>query len=291
MAAQYPVKQPSDQDFPANVADGYVKRNAGDTGWEEVAAGLVGAMAAEGVAAANAAGTANAPARIDHVHARAAADADAYAEMYVAGGAVATNIETASIPVALMPLATGLVSSAPAAWTFGVGAGNAIGNAISAFADYGGTVPGTVQATTGAAHNLTTGDYVGIRGTTNYNGIFQVTVIDATSFYFTDTWVADDATGDIDLPDRLIAGTGAAGKYLASVYVEWTTGGADTHEFAVYVNGTAAGNLTHTVANGGRIVMSGLLTIAEGDWVYLVATSNGTGTLTVVNADLSLVRV
>ena len=66
---------------------------------------------------------------------------------------------------------------------------------ISAFANYGGTVPGTVKATTTAAHGLVTGDYVTISGTTNYNGSFEITKIDADEFYFIDTWVSDDATG------------------------------------------------------------------------------------------------
>lgn len=66
---------------------------------------------------------------------------------------------------------------------------------ISAFADYSGTVAGTVKATTSAAHGLATNDYVTHTGTTNYNGTFQVTVIDADEYYFTDTWVSDDGTG------------------------------------------------------------------------------------------------
>lgn len=65
---------------------------------------------------------------------------------------------------------------------------------ITAFADYGATVTGTVKATR-AAHGLTTGDVITQSGTTSYNGNFEVTVIDADNYYFTDTWVADDATG------------------------------------------------------------------------------------------------
>jgi hypothetical protein len=67
--------------------------------------------------------------------------------------------------------------------------------AISAFADYSGTVAGTVKCTTSTINNFVTGDIIVITGTTNYNGTFEVTVIDNDEFYFTDTWVADDATG------------------------------------------------------------------------------------------------
>lgn len=66
---------------------------------------------------------------------------------------------------------------------------------ISAFADYSGTVSGAVLCTTATSHNLTTGDLVEISDTTNYDGDHEVTRVSTTTFYFTDTWVADDATG------------------------------------------------------------------------------------------------
>jgi len=66
---------------------------------------------------------------------------------------------------------------------------------ISTFADYSGTVAGTVQCTTATVHNLVSGDIVTISDTTSYNGDFEITLIDTTNFYFTDTWVANDATG------------------------------------------------------------------------------------------------
>lgn len=66
--------------------------------------------------------------------------------------------------------------------------------AFSAFADYSGTVAGTVKGTD-VAHGLQTGNEITIAGTTSYNGTFTITKIDADNFYFTDTWVANDATG------------------------------------------------------------------------------------------------
>jgi hypothetical protein len=65
---------------------------------------------------------------------------------------------------------------------------------ITAFADYDATVSGTVKATR-AAHGLATGDVITQSGTTNYNGDFAITVIDEDNYYFTDTWVSDDAAG------------------------------------------------------------------------------------------------
>jgi hypothetical protein len=60
--------------------------------------------------------------------------------------------------------------------------------AITAFADYSATVVSTVKVTA-AAHGLETGEYVIITGTTNYNGTFQITKIDASNFYILATWV------------------------------------------------------------------------------------------------------
>lgn len=65
---------------------------------------------------------------------------------------------------------------------------------ITAFADYSGTVAGTVKVTS-ASHLLETGMKVTIAGTTNYNGFFDVTKINANEYYITATWVADDAAG------------------------------------------------------------------------------------------------
>ena len=66
--------------------------------------------------------------------------------------------------------------------------------AVTAYADYDGTVTGTVKATS-TAHGFVDDNVVTISGTTNYNGTFVVTRISASEFYFTDTWVANDATG------------------------------------------------------------------------------------------------
>ncbi len=62
-------------------------------------------------------------------------------------------------------------------------------NAISAFADYSGTVAGTVKATS-VGHGLTGTTTKEITGTVNYQGAKSVTVIDANNFYFTATWAS-----------------------------------------------------------------------------------------------------
>lgn len=62
---------------------------------------------------------------------------------------------------------------------------------ISAFANYGATVTGTVKVTD-TAHGLASNQSVTIAGTTNYNGTYLITKIDADTFYITATWVATE---------------------------------------------------------------------------------------------------
>jgi len=63
--------------------------------------------------------------------------------------------------------------------------------AVSAIADYSGTVAGTVKATS-VGHGLPAGPTagIGVYGTTTYNGTYTITYIDADNFYFTHAWGA-----------------------------------------------------------------------------------------------------
>lgn len=64
--------------------------------------------------------------------------------------------------------------------------------AITAIADYSGTVAGTI-AITSVAHNVLTGMKVTISGTTSYDGFYDATYIDANTYYVVATFVADEA--------------------------------------------------------------------------------------------------
>jgi hypothetical protein len=66
--------------------------------------------------------------------------------------------------------------------------------AITMFEDNSGNAVGTVKVTS-ATHLLETGMKVLIAGTTNYNGLYDVTKIDADTFYITSVFVGNDATG------------------------------------------------------------------------------------------------
>ena len=70
---------------------------------------------------------------------------------------------------------------------------------ISSFADQGG---GVVRITTSANHGYSTGDYVSITGTTNYNGNYQI---------------ANAATDVFDITHAYTAEAGGATKYAANI--------------------------------------------------------------------------
>ena len=71
---------------------------------------------------------------------------------------------------------------------------------ISSVTDYGGTVPGTVLITTTTTNVLETGQWVLFKNVTSsrYLGTkYQITVINATQFYFTDTYYSGILTGTV----------------------------------------------------------------------------------------------
>ncbi len=83
---------------------------------------------------------------------------------------------------------------------------------ITAFADAGG---GQVTVTS-ANHNIPSGNFVDITGTTSYNGNFKITNVTTNTFEITDTFVSDDATGTINATvvnqtDPLVFAVGSRG--------------------------------------------------------------------------------
>ena len=69
-----------------------------------------------------------------------------------------------------------------------------ISSAVGAITAFGTNGADQVTATV-ASHGLLTGDRVNISGTTNYNGNYIIYKIDANTFWFSHTWLGDDATG------------------------------------------------------------------------------------------------
>ena len=210
-----------------------------------------------------------------------------YGEVYISGSSDATVIETADTPIALR---VNILAGNLDGWTFG--AGSTAG--ITAFADYGGTVTGAVLAT--STHGLTTGDIITIRGTTNYNGIFQITVVDSTHFYFTAIWVADDGASDYDQPARVIAGVGAAGTYAAIWQMSTASASTQTLIWKMNINITPCFKSTaeriYTINNLYNTCSSScIFTIADGDVIWLSVQADGTGNITNKHGEYHLLRL
>lgn len=178
-------------------------------------------------------------------------------------------------------------------WTFFVGS---IGD-ITAFADYDGTVSGTVKATTNAAHGFATGDIVTITGTTHYNGIFVITVVDDTNFYFTETWDGDDGASNWTKAGYLQCSAGSSGNYR----VAWTSSNTaitnnTTLEACISINEVVQEN-TFTRrkfgigADEGNLAGTAILTIADGDRIIMnVRNLGGTGNSIPRHANISIVQ-
>jgi len=101
--------------------------------------------------------------------------------------------------------------------------------AITAFADAGS---GQVTVTS-AGHGQAEDDYLTITGTTNYNGVFQITNVTTDTFEITDTWVADDGTGTWRHGSGIIIKH--RGAYLVAFAFSVSAAGANKEfDFAVF---------------------------------------------------------
>ena len=209
-----------------------------------------------------------------------------YGEAYIYNSSTATVIETADTPIALK---ADILGGTLDGFTFA--AGSTAG--ITAYADYSGTVAGTILAT--STHGLTTGDTITIRGTTNYNGIFAITVVDSTHFYFTDTWVADDGASDFDQPARIIAGTGATGTYAATWQMSTAPASACTLIWKMNRNTVPCYKSTaerkYAINDLDTCSSSCIFTIADGDIIWLSVQSSDTGNITNKHGEFYLLRL
>ena len=160
-----------------------------------------------------------------------------YGEMYIYNNSTATVIDTANTPIALRQITTGLVSG----FTFVAGHYYA----MDSFADYSGTVAGTVRLDDMFTHGFYTGNIITISGTTNYNGIFKVTVIDASSFYITATWAGDDGASECYRGASLTALSDSAGVYTSTWQMTTAPAGACELCFKVNINETPQNKLNH----------------------------------------------
>ena len=152
-----------------------------------------------------------------------------YGEGWFYNNAVPITIETVDVPIGMYGPIAGLNNGI----TFDSGS---VG-ATSAFADYSGTVTGTVLVTS-AAHGLSTGDVITIMGSTSYNGVFQVTVVSTSTFYIVDTWVADDGVSTWIQPAHGLVSVGSAGIYNLEAHITINPSATCTVSWMPYINTT-----------------------------------------------------
>ena len=208
---------------------------------------------------------------------------EAEGEMYINGNSTATVIETADTPIMLRGAIAGNLSN----FTFEAGSTGA----ITAYSDGTGKV--NVASTT---HGLDTGDNITIRGTTNYNGIWEITKIDDNNFSIPDTWVADDGASDWDEGSHLIAGVGSAGNYTMNFQLSGSEGGGAGSEVMgrIAINSTLCTKCVaeRKLANNdlGNLPGTASLTIADSDKLYFILQSTGTNTITIRHGNLNLKR-
>jgi|LGOV01.1.fsa_nt_gb hypothetical protein len=207
-------------------------------------------------------------------------------EGYFHDNAVPTVIETANTPIALYGATTGVMVDL----TYDVGSAGD----ITAFADHSGTVAGAVLVTS-AGHGLSTGDIITIRGTTNYNGIFQVTYVGTSSFYIIDTWVSDDGASNWEQPGTFVIPAGGAGFYRMAGFICTNPAAACKLKFSTWVNVTKQDKSEtcrdYAINDEDTVTSTCIVEVNEGDLIWVAVKSDGTANITNVNGNFNLRKI
>ncbi len=200
------------------------------------------------------------------------------ADMYLNNNGNPTTMETSGSPIGMIHFTVGDLHD----FTFDAGGTGA----ITAYADFGVAAGDTVTVTDNS-HGLSDGDYIVIRGTTNYNGVWQIGLIDVNSFYIVDTWVADDGASDWEEPSylQLIAGSGEAFQISWHLSAQKGGGASATVMWCAYKNTTP---LNKTISqrempgtdigsiSGGALIAS----VSGGDRFFMIVQSDNTNDIT-----------
>ncbi len=201
-----------------------------------------------------------------------------YADMYLSANGTPTTMETANTPIGIRYFTTGDQNG----FTFDAGGTGA----ITAYADYGIAAGDTVTVTDNT-HGLADGDYIVIRGTTNYNGVWRIGYIGVNSFYIVDTWVADDGASDWEEPSylQLTAGSGESFDISWHLSAQKAGGASATVLWRVYKNTTPLNKtITEREIPGtdiGSVSGGGLIeSVAAGDRFFMVIQSDNTNDIT-----------
>jgi hypothetical protein len=186
---------------------------------------------------------------------------------------------------------SGNVSSTAATTTGSITAFSQKSGSITAYADAGG---GEVTVTDNS-HGLVDGESITISGTTNYNGTFTITYVDANTFKITAAWNGDDATGSWTGDNTTVTSNAHGLSNGDQVTITGTTNyngtytilGVDANNFDIVktfvandATGTWVGNKTtvttsaaHGLSNGNQVTINGT---GSTDGVYTVSGVTGT---------------
>ena len=212
-----------------------------------------------------------------------------YAEMKIHENTEDITIDETGTEHGVGQMTTGQLNG----WTFDAGIVNSgEGTTITAFATAGGG-----QMTVSSANALSNGDPVTITDTTNYNGVYLVANVSGSDFEITHGDSGDDGQGQWRHPSNLITGANAAGVYKLSNGMSWNkgAGGATVLEWHIFVNATEQEQLhidrTITTTGIGAMALTGLVTVAAGDMLWMSVVSDTTNTVTYRNGNMSLIRV
>ena len=188
------------------------------------------------------------------------------------------GIIEADNPMLARYLLTGLVSG----FTFNAGSTGA----ITAFTDGTGTT-----IVTSVGHGLLVGSsmYVSIKGTTNYNGLWYVSITDIDSFVLPTAFVANDATGDWVVGSYLKAGVGSAGVYKLDCKVLASFEVPSVGTVHLIIGNTIVAERVYSEA---YYEFSDLYTIADNDIITIAVENINTGQdIVLINTYLNLIRI
>lgn len=213
--------------------------------------------------------------------------AKSYAEIYLDDNSAGQSVTTLGVPIGVFNYTLG---EKTADWAHYAGKARA----ITAYADYSGTVAGTVKVTTSAAHDLVNGIYITIRGSTNYNEVLQIQIIDAANFYITHSWDGDDGASALTMPTQFLY-TGSASRIFTldwDISVAKSAGSAATVIYVCYVNGTpqvkTSGQEDLPDTDIRHIGGGGIISITTNDWVFITVESTNTDNLTMSYGSLRI---
>lgn len=134
---------------------------------------------------------------------------------------------------------------------------------------------GTTITCTDTLHGLTTGDVIGITGSSvaGYNGVYEVTVLTVDTYKVVAAYSAD-AIATTHTGDYLLAQTGSDGCYFAHIHGSGNSAvAAKRYKFELFVNEVEQNNIVFELTPSGTAIQTGgaggYINIVAGDRIIL----------------------